>query len=192
VLHALVKDIESAAARFIGQYLARASVAIPFIVAFGFATAALGLELTARFGMKNAFWMMAAGFCALGILAAAVVVLREREAALAEEMQSEQKSAESGIAQLGDIASEAATQAAGRLPLSLLAPFLASPSASALAAARLVVRNIPLVLLLALVILLFWPDEDRPSVAEEEGAAADTANDQQAGLAEEDQWREVA
>jgi hypothetical protein len=185
VLQGLVNHVKSAAASFVGQYLARASVAVPFVIAFGFATAALGLELTARFGAISAFWMMAAGFCGLGILAALVVIMREREAAAAEEHQAE----ESGLAELGDMASEAAAQAAGRLPLGLLASLLASPSTSAFAAVRLLGRNMPLVLLLALIVLLFWPTEE---TAPEGEAAADAPSDPQAAAPEEDPWREAA
>jgi hypothetical protein len=166
VLQGLVNHVKSAAASFIGQYLARASVAVPFVVAFGFATAALGLELTARFGATTAFWMLAAGFCGLGIVAALAVTLREREAAAQEEQQADEAG---GLAELGDMASEAAAQAAGRLPLGLLAPLLASPSASALAAVRLLRRNIPLVLLLALIVLLFWPTDEAAAEGETAG-----------------------
>lgn len=188
MLEGLVKDIKSAAASFVDQYLARASVAIPFIVAFGFATAALGLELTARFGAKNAFWMMAAGFSALGILAALFVTMREREAAAAEERQAGESS---GLADLGEMASEAATQAAGRLPLGLLAPLLASPSASALATGRLLGRNMPLVLLLALIVFLFWPiEEGAPD--EEAESSADAPGEPHAARPEEDPWRDAA
>ena len=184
MLQGLVNHVKSAAASFVGQYLARASVAVPFIVAFGFATAALGLELTARFGATTAFWVLAAGFCGLGILAALVVTMREREAAAAEEQAEE-----SGLAELGDMASEAAAQAAGRLPLGLLAPLLASPSTSALAAVRLLGRNLPLVLLVALIVLLLWPTEE--SAAEGE-TAAEAPSDPQAAVPEEDPWREAA
>jgi hypothetical protein len=184
VLQGLVNDVKSAAASFIGGYLARASVAVPFVVAGGFATAALALELTARFGATSAFWMLAAGFSALGVMTGLVVTMREREAAVAEEEASE-----GGLAELGDIATEAATQAAGRLPLGLLAPLLANPSTSALAAVRLIGRNMPLVLLLAFIVLLFWPTEE---TAPKEEAAADTPGDPQAAVPEDDPWREAA
>jgi disulfide bond formation protein DsbB len=187
VLEGLVKDVKSAAASVVDQYLARASVAIPFIVAFGFATAALGLELTARFGAKNAFWMMAAGFSAVGVLAALFVTMREREAAAAEERQAAESS---GLADIGEMASEAATQA-GRLPLGLLAPLLASPSGSAMAAGRLLGRNMPLVLLLALIVFLFWPiEEGAPD--EEAGGSVDKPEEPNAVGPEGDPWREAA
>jgi hypothetical protein len=187
VLQGLIKGAKSAAADFVAQSLARASVAVPFVAAFGFATAALSLELTARFGAKNAFWIMAAGFCGLGALAALVV--REREAAAAAE-EADQGD-ESGLAELGDMASEAAAQAAGRIPMGLLAPLLASPSTSALAAVRLLGRNIPLVLLLAFIVLLFWPTEE---TAPKKESAPDAPRDPQAAAPEPEAgpWREAA
>jgi hypothetical protein len=186
VLQGLVNHAKSAAASFVGQYLARASVAVPFIVAFGFATAALALELTARFGATRAFWMLAAGFCILGILAALVVVMREREAAAEEEREA----GESGLAdELGDMASEAAVQAAGRLPLGLVASLLASPSASVSTAVRLLGRNLPLVLLAAFVVLLFWPTEEAAAEGE---TPEDAPDDPRAVAPEDDPWREAA
>jgi hypothetical protein len=85
------------------------------------------------------------------------------------------------------MASEAATQAAGRLPLGLLAPLLANPSTSALAAVRLVARNLLLLLLLGLIVLLFWPTEETPP----RETAADTPSTPPA-VVPEDPWREAA
>jgi uncharacterized membrane protein len=184
VLEALVKDIKSAAASIVDQYLARASVAIPFIVAFGFATAALAVELMARFGAKNAFWMMAGGFFIIGVIAALFITIREREAAAAGQHHIEG----SGLAELGEmVTSGVATRAAGRLPLGLLAPLIASPSASA---ARLLGRNIPLVLLLAFIVLLFWPTKEDPPREEEEPSADAALPDRPTG--EQEAWREAA
>ena len=57
--HVGMEDI-AAAASFLATYLAKASVAVPFVVAVGFATAAIALELTERFGARNALWLLAA------------------------------------------------------------------------------------------------------------------------------------
>jgi len=154
VFQSLVNDARLAAAAFIERYLVRASVAVPFVIALGFATAAIGLALTERFGATKAFWMMAAGFCAIGLVAAKVVTLKEQEAAAAQEQQQD---AEGG---LGEIASTAAMQSAGQLPLGLLVSLLGNPTNSALVAAGLLRRNMPLVLLLVLVALLLWPTEE--------------------------------
>jgi hypothetical protein len=191
VLHGLINDMRLAAVSFVDRYLARVSVAVPFIVALGFATTALGLDLTARFGAPKAFWIMAACFCTIGLVAGLVVGLRERETAAAE-AQHAGESDQSGLGELGEVASEAATQAAGRLPFGLLAPLLASPSASALTAARLLARNLPLVLLLALIVLLFSSAEETGRPPDEAEESPDAPGDRQAAAPEEDPYREAA
>jgi hypothetical protein len=169
VFRSLINDAKAAASSFVDRYLARASVAVPFVIAFGFATAGAALALAARFGATNAFFMMAAGFCAIGFLAAIAVTLKEQkeqETAAAEEQQA----AQSG---LGEMAT-AATQAAGQLPLGLIASALGSPpygTSSMLALERLLRRHLPLVLLLGLLaFLLFWPGEGVEAEARAGGA----------------------
>src|SRR5262245_65452663 len=103
-------------ASFLGTYLARASVAVPFLIALGFATAAVGLELTERLGARNALWILAGGFCAIGLLAALTVTMKEQEMAAEEEQQRNE-----GI---GEMTSAAATQAATHLPAALLGAML--------------------------------------------------------------------
>jgi hypothetical protein len=189
VLQGFIKDMRRAAVSLVDRYLARASVAVPFIVALGFATAALSIDLTARFGASNAFWIMAAGFSTIGLVAGVALSQRERETAAAEAQQAEESN-QSGLGDLGGMASEAATQAAGRLPLGLLAPLLASPATSALAVARLIGRNLPLVLLLALIVLLFSStEEESPDQADER---LDAPGDRQAAAPEQDPFREAA
>jgi hypothetical protein len=163
VFRSLINDAKAAVSSFVDRYLARASVAVPFVIAFGFGTAGAALGLTARFGATNAFFMMAAGFCTIGFLAAIAVTLKEQkeqETAAAEEQQA----AQSG---LGEMAT-AATQAAGELPLGLIASGLGSlyGTSSMLALERLLRRHLPLVLLLGLLaFLLFWPGEGEEAEA---------------------------
>ena len=74
----------SSAGSLIAGYLARASVAVPFIVAFGFAMAALSLMLSDRFGHLDAYLIVAGTFTVLGLFAALIVRGKER-AEVAEE-----------------------------------------------------------------------------------------------------------
>lgn len=172
----LIDDIKSAAASFLATYLAKASVAVPFVVAVGFATAAIALELTERFGARNALWLLAAGFCAIGLLAALAVTMKEQQQEM--EAAEEQERNEGGIGEMTSAASAAATavaaQAASHVPAALLGALLQNPSASALPVARMVGRNMPLLLLLGLVALLFWPTEEptEESAAQEDDTAA--------------------
>lgn len=174
MLQALINHAKSAAASFIGTYLLRVSVAVPFLIALGFATVAAGLSLTERFGAKSAFWILAAGYCGIGALAGTLATIRQQqqeEAAEAEAESENSNTESSGLGDLGRIASAAATgatSAAGQIPGSLLASLMAHPTGPALAGARFVARNVPLILLAALLVLLLWRDEE----ADEESASA--------------------
>ena len=161
----LIDDVKSAAASFLVTYLARASVAVPFLVALGFATAAVAIELTERFGSRNAFWLLAGGFCAVGLLAALAVTMKEQQQEL--QAEEEQERSEGGVGEMASAASAAAaaaaTQAAGHVPAALLGALLQNPAASVMAVARMAGRNMPLLLLLFLLALLFWPTEQTPA-----------------------------
>lgn len=188
----LINDVKAAAASFVGTYLARVSVAVPFLVALGFATAAIALELTERFGARNALWMLAGGFCAIGLLAAFAVTMKEQQ----EEMQAaeEQQRSEGGI---GEMTSAAASEAATQLPAALLSAFMQNPSSfsslSGLPVARTVSRHMPLLLLLLLVGLLLWPTEQKEEASAPEGEQPPAPGPESAEAASEDgQLREAA
>jgi hypothetical protein len=157
VFQSLINDAQVAAASVVDKYLARASVAVPFVIAFGFATAATALALTARFGATSAFFMMATGFCAIGLVAAVAVTLKEHKEQ--ETAAAEQQAGQSGL----DEMATAATQVAGQLPFGLMASVLGSPpgaTSSVLALERVLRRHLPLLLLLGLLaFLLLWPGE---------------------------------
>jgi hypothetical protein len=111
-------------------------------------------------------------------VAATIVTMREQETAAAEEQR--QQSDESGLGDIGEMASAAATRAAGHIPVGLLLSLLGGPTGSAQALARGLVRHMPLVLLLALIALLFWPmeEETEQRPGDEEGEAfKDQPND---------------
>ena len=190
----LINDVKAAAASFVATYLARVSVAVPFLVALGFATAAIALELTERFGARNALWMLAGGFCAIGLLAAFAVTMKEQQ----EEMQAEdQQRSEGGI---GGMTSAAASEAATQLPAALLSAFMQNPSGlsslsglSELPVARTVSRHMPLLLLLLLVGLLLWPTEQKEEAAAPEGEQPPAPGPESAEATSEDgQLREAA
>ena len=66
----LINQAKSAVSHLVLQYVARASVAVPFIIALGFALAAITVLLVNRFGHAAAYAMMAGGLVAIGIVAA--------------------------------------------------------------------------------------------------------------------------
>jgi hypothetical protein len=166
VFQGLINDAKTAAASFLGTYLARASVAVPFIVAIGLATTAVGLELAERFGARVALWILAGGFCVIGLVAAFVVTMKEQQQELEAEQQQEAEDSA-----IGEITTAAASQAASYLPAAVMGLVMQNPATAALPVARLVGRNIPLILLVAFVALLLWPFEATEEPPAEEADA---------------------
>jgi hypothetical protein len=158
----LINDAKSAAGSLINKYLARASVVIPFIIAVGFATAAVTFMLADRYGSIVACWIVTGAFTAIGLVATLVVSLKEHEEEVAE--------AEAEAKDTAGVASDAAAQAAVQVPIALLGSFLTTPGGAGTLAGglKLAARNIPLVVLLVLIVMLFWPTEPKAEDAEVE------------------------
>jgi hypothetical protein len=57
----LLNSAKSAVSGLLLKYVARASVAIPFVIAAGFALAAATAMLIERFGHITAYWIVAGG-----------------------------------------------------------------------------------------------------------------------------------
>jgi uncharacterized membrane protein len=168
----LINDAKSAVASVVLKYIARASVAVPFVVAAGFAIAAITLMLIERFGAITAYWLMAGGLALIGIVAAVVVSVKEHEEEVAEEKAVQ--------ADTQAVAGEVALQA----PMALLGALLSSPlgPSSALSVLRVLGRNLPLVLLLVMIGALFWPSDASETVAEADaGDRVDVVEDDEAG-----------
>jgi len=166
----LINHARAAASHLVLRYVARASVAIPFLIALGFAIAAIAVMLVERFGHVTAYWIMAAGLAALGVMAAIVVSVKEHEEQVAEE-KAEQVDTQ-------EVLSDATAQALVQAPVALLGALLTTPggATSAFRVARLLGRNLPLVLLLVLIGALFWPTGSAQNEEAETGDAA-AAND---------------
>jgi hypothetical protein len=147
MFRSVINSAKSAASSLILKYVARASVAVPFVVAVGFAIAAITVMLVNRFGYVAGYWMMAGGLAAIGVIAALAVSFKEHEEEIAEEKAEE--------ADTSAVAAEVASQA----PLALLGALFTTPggSATALKVAQVLGRNYALVLLLMLIGMLFWP-----------------------------------
>lgn len=143
------------------KYVARASVAIPFVIALGFALAALTLMLVQSFGQVTAFWLMAGGLAAIGVVAALAVTVKEHEEEVAEKKAEKEDTQE--------VVSDATAQALTQAPLALLGGLFATPGGGtmALKIAGILGRNYALVLLLVLLGALFWPSEEEQEAGEE-------------------------
>jgi hypothetical protein len=158
MFRALINDAKAAATSVVAKYLARASVAVPFLIAAGFAIAAITHMLIQRFGAVLGCWLLAAGFTLIGVVATLLVKVKEHEEEVAEQ-QAE-------AADTADVANEAAAQALMQAPLALVGGLLSTPLGpkSVANGAKLILRNLPLVVLLGLIALLFWPTQ--PTAAE--------------------------
>jgi len=75
----LIGQAKDAVSGLVLKYVARASVAIPFVVALGFAIAAVSIMLVERFGHVTAYWIMASGLAVIGVIAAIAVSVKEHE-----------------------------------------------------------------------------------------------------------------
>ena len=146
----LINDAKSAASSLVLKYLARASVAVPFVIALGFAMAAVTVWLVSQYGYVSGYLLMAGGLAAIGVIAALVVSFKEHEEEVADEAAEEADT------------SRVATEVAAQAPLALLGALFTVPggASSALKVAQVLGRNFPLVLLLVLVGALFWPSEE--------------------------------
>jgi hypothetical protein len=154
VFAGLINQAKSAASHLVLKYVARASVAVPFVIAGGFALAALTVMLVERFGHVMAYWLVAGGLALIGVIASIVVSVKEHEEEAAEEQAAKTDTEE--------VVSEATAQALVQTPIALLGALFSMPggAAGALGAARLLGRNWPLVLLLVAIGALFWPTKE--------------------------------
>jgi hypothetical protein len=172
----LIQNAREAVGQLVLRYVARASVAVPFVIALGFAIAAIAVMLVERFGHVTAYWIMAGGLAILGVLAAIVVSLKEHEEQVAEDKAQH--------ADTPELVSDAAAQAIVQAPVALLGALFTTPggATSAFQVARLLGRNLPLVALLVIIGALFWPAPD----AKGEEARIDDASGRVNGLGSAD------
>jgi hypothetical protein len=84
VFAGLINQAKSAASHLVLKCVARASVAVPFVIAAGFAIAAITVMLVERFGPVMAYWLVAGGLAAVGVIASIVVSAREHGEETAE------------------------------------------------------------------------------------------------------------
>jgi hypothetical protein len=145
VFQGLINTAKTAVSSLVIKYVARASVAVPFVIALGFALAAIAAMLVDRFGHIAGYWLMAGGLAASGAVAAILVSAREQKEEVADQK-----------AEATDT-SNVATQVATQAPLAVLGGLLTLPggATTAFKVAQLLGRNYPLVLLMALIGVLF-------------------------------------
>ena len=157
----LINRAKSAAGQLVLKYVARASVAVPFVIAAGFGLAAITVMLVERFGHIMAYWLVAGGLALIGVVASIVVSIKEHGEEVAEQQAAKTDTEE--------LVSDATAEALVQTPIALLGALMTVPggTSGALTAARVLGRNWPLVLLLTMIGAIFWPTENGDSLEEE-------------------------
>src|SRR5690606_2097661 len=78
MFRALKNGLSNAATSLATKYALRASIAVPFLIAAGFAVAGATVHVVDAFGARVGYFLMAGGFAAFGLLAGLLVWWRER------------------------------------------------------------------------------------------------------------------
>jgi len=144
MLRGAINNAASAAGALLAGYVARVAVAVPFIIGFGFATAALSLLLVDRFGPRNAYLMIAGIFALFGLAGALIVSGREHGEKVEPEAKTDAARTASKL-----VAEETSATAASALPFAVLGTVLSTLGpAPFLSLLGILGRNLPLVILL--------------------------------------------
>lgn len=149
MLQGLFKRAENKIDSVVAKYVGRVTVAIPLLIAGGFATAALTVKLVEMYGAVTGYAIMAAVFGVIGLVTMAAV---ETEARPAETGSTAEPSAAAASGETGQTADDSADLLASDLLTPEVRAFLSSAAPMALPGiARGVGRNLPLILILALI-----------------------------------------
>ena len=154
MLQAIVDRAQRSVDTLVSKYVTRAAVAVPFVIAIGFGTAAATVKLTEEFGSLTAYAILAAAFGAVGLAAAAAIAMSGPNPVASTEPVGEAKAA------VDDAGKKASID-----PEMILAAIGAVGPAALPAIARLLVKNLPLVFgLVVIAYLLLSKSETNVSV----------------------------
>lgn len=165
ILGSLFRRAENAVENILDQALARILVAVPLLVAAGFATAAASGYLNARYGSEVGNLIMAGGFLVVALFAGGYVAARSSQQTNgASEAKIDTTGSETADATSSD---PQQAQALSDSERELFNSVLASAAPIALPALlRLLLRNIPLLLALALAGYVLSRQFETPAAAE--------------------------
>lgn len=151
IFGSLMRRAETAVESILDQALARVVVALPLLVAGGFATAAASAFLNAKYGPQLGNLAMAGVFSALGLVAALIMSLRKP---WSKTTMADVQSAAATAAEDTHVAQEATPMSQSEKEM--FQALLASAAPIAIPGVmRLALRNIPLVLLLGAIAYVF-------------------------------------
>lgn len=165
MLEGLVTRAQRSLDTLVSKYVTRLAVAVPFVIAVGFGTAAASVKLTELYGNMLAHAVLAGAFVTVGLLAAGLIAFSQSSTAV--DGLGNASSATVGLS----VADAEATPVAGVTdadPALLLTAFSAIAPAALPAFIRMLVRNLPLVLGVAVLAYLLFAEARKT----EPGAAA--------------------
>ena len=147
MLQAIVDRAQRAVDTLVSKYVTRAAVAVPFVVALGFGTAAATVKLTEEFGSMTAYAILAAVFGAVGLAAAAAIAMNGPDPVAGTET----------IEQV--TASADATDRKSAIDPDIILAALGAVGPAALPGmVRLLARNLPLVFGIVIIVYLLFSD----------------------------------
>lgn len=169
IFGSVIRRAENAVENMLDQALGRVLVALPLLVAAGFATASASIYIVGKYGPELGYLIMAAAFTVLALLVAAYVAVKSNgsQSAASETppLTASQADGEAGIAP------ESQSQPLTGSERELLNSLLASAAPIAVpGVTRLVLRNLPLIVALCIAIYIFTRRAGE-SPAEPEAAA---------------------
>jgi len=164
MLQGILQRAERKVDSVVAKYIGRATVAVPLVVAGGFATAALTVKLVELYGAVTGYALMAALFAVLSLVTAAVIGLGSQAATETSDQPASEDS------------TEAAQDVESLLTPELRAVLTTAAPVALPAIVRSILRNLPLVLLLGIAAYLFSrfanTSEDLATAAAEPAAPA--------------------
>jgi hypothetical protein len=159
VFQEIVNRAQRSVDNLVSKYVTRMIVAIPFLIAVGFGIAAATSKLVSAYGPETAYLILAIGFSIVGLLAAASIAASQSGEATA------QSGAETGAT---DSSSQVSHSDAQSLPSKLddLLPLLGTVGPLAFPiAARILFKNLPIILAVAALMYLLFSERTTESTS---------------------------
>lgn len=152
----MIDEVKASVQELVTRVATRAAIGVVFLVAIGFAVAALTMQLVNHFGGITASWMLAAGFAVVGLVG--LVAAKMHDNRQEERKQEEEQQAEAASPSMAGATSEAAMQ----LPIALIGSLLTTTSGfiSPLTVLRFLARNAALVAFGGILAVLLWPQKN--------------------------------
>lgn len=158
MLEGLVTRAQRSVDTLISKYVTRLAVAVPFVVALGFGTAAASVKLTEQYGSTGAHAILAGAFAGLGLMAVLAIAMSGAATNAAPDSSAENSKS--------DASANATAESEGSLTPEFLLTVLGAVGPAALPPIlRLVFRNLPVVLLAVILGYVLFSERKSSDVA---------------------------